>query len=78
MNLTSEQITALHNGQPVSIILEQTECIVVRKDIYDRMAADQGLATDEEQARIGWESGKEIGWDTPEMAQYNNYDAYRQ
>jgi hypothetical protein len=35
-------------------------------------------ANDEGLARLGWESGKSIGWDTPEMAQYDHYDDYRE
>ena len=37
LNLTSQERTALESGQPVSCLLESTECVVVRKDVFERM-----------------------------------------
>jgi len=37
LNLTAEQRNALTNGEPVALILENAECVVVRKDVYERM-----------------------------------------
>ena len=81
MDLTSDQVKAVQNGEAVPITLNQTECIVLRKDVYQQVANLLSVScsmSDEERARIGWEAGKSIGWDTPEMAQYDDYDAYRQ
>jgi hypothetical protein len=36
MQLTSAEQTALSQGHPVPIVLGGTECIVVRKDIFDK------------------------------------------
>ena len=77
MQLTDNEKQAIERGEAVSITLDRTDCVVIRKDVYDRIAADNGLATDEEVTRIAWEAGQEIGWNSPEMAQYDNYDAYR-
>ena len=80
MNLTIEQQQAVENGEAVPVHVGNAECVVVRKDIYDRVKTilyDDGELTDEEAARIGWESGRSIGWDTLEMAEYDDYDSHR-
>ena len=51
MNLTTEQIMAIAGGEPVSCVLDQTECVVVRKDVFERMqhvAYDDSELTAEE------------------------------
>lgn len=37
LDLTAEQRTALASGEPVPCVLEKTECVVVRKDVFERM-----------------------------------------
>jgi len=37
LDLTAEQRTALQTGEPVPLVVNQTECIVVRKDVFERM-----------------------------------------
>ena len=37
MKLTAEQQQAVYRGEEVSLIIEHTECVVVRKDVYDKM-----------------------------------------
>jgi len=34
---TSEQRTALEGGEPVSCVVAQTACVVVRQDVFDRL-----------------------------------------
>ena len=54
------------------------ECVVVRRDVYERLAQYSDTSpADEELVRLGWESGKAIGWNTPEMAEYDDYDRNR-
>lgn len=80
MQLTAEQQHAVEHGEPVSVTLGQTECVVLRKDIYERVRSilySDGELSDDEAVRLGWEAGRSIGWDTPEMAEYDDYDAYR-
>jgi hypothetical protein len=40
------------------------------------LSPDDDFPTDEEHMRIGWESGKSIGWEEPEMAEYDSYDEH--
>jgi hypothetical protein len=37
MDLTAEQLAAVENGEPVPYLLDHTECVVVRKDVFERM-----------------------------------------
>ena len=37
MTLTSKQTRAIQNGQAVSVTVEQTECVVLRKDIFQQI-----------------------------------------
>jgi hypothetical protein len=37
LDLTSEQRAALEGGHPVACVLDHTECVVVRKDIFEQM-----------------------------------------
>ena len=80
MDLTADQYQAVENGEAVAVKLRETDCVVLRKDVYDRIAtllnANQ-FTTDEERARLGWEAGVSIGWNNPEMTQYDDYDAHR-
>ena len=36
-NLSTEQQTALQKGEPVYCKFDETECIVVRNDVFDRL-----------------------------------------
>jgi hypothetical protein len=37
LDLTAEQRTALASGEPVPCVLNQTECVVLRKDVFERI-----------------------------------------
>ena len=37
MKLTLDQTNALKNGEPVPLVLDRTECVVLRKDVYERI-----------------------------------------
>ena len=37
MKLTLDQTIALNNGEPVPLVLDRTECVVLRKDVYERI-----------------------------------------
>jgi len=55
LDLTAEQRTALESGEPVSCVLEATECVVVRKDVFERMqhvAYDDSEWTSEEMTAL--------------------------
>lgn len=36
MTLTPSQLAAIHNGEAVPLIVDQTECVLVRKDVYEK------------------------------------------
>jgi hypothetical protein len=72
MALTLEQQQAVENDAAIPVYIGNAECIIVREDICGRVKAilyDDGELTDEEALRIGW--------DTPEMAEYGEYDLHR-
>lgn len=80
MDLTHEQIQAIREVVPVPILPPEVgeKCVLVREDVYARISRlFYGNPSDEELARLGWEAAKEIGWDTPEMAEYNDYGAHK-
>jgi len=37
MTLTPEQLRAIQSGQPVSVTVDQTDCVVVRKDVFQKI-----------------------------------------
>jgi hypothetical protein len=80
LQMTDEQQQAIDRGEAVRLTVGATECVVLRRDVYERVKAvlcDGGDVSDEEAARLGWEAGLTIGWDTPEMAEYDDYDRHR-
>ena len=56
MQLTEQQKQAIEQGEAVSVTVEQTECVVLRKDLYERakpfLENDQSNGTDEERSTI--------------------------
>ncbi len=50
MELTPNQRTALDQGDAIPIVIGQTECVLVRRDIFERNKKD--LAPDEAYAAI--------------------------
>lgn len=53
MTFTPEQTRAIQNGQAVSVTVDQTECVVVRKDVFQKirqLAYDDSEWSDEEMA----------------------------
>ena len=68
---------ALEQGLPITITVEQTECIVIRKDCFDRIGHyvyDDGPMTVHEKRWLLSQAGKRAGWDDPEMDVYNDLD----
>ena len=48
MNLTLEQQQAVENGEPVTVNVAGTECVLVRRDVYLRLEPDTEPWTIEE------------------------------
>jgi hypothetical protein len=44
MTLTAEELTAIESGQPVPVLIDRTECVLIRKDVYEKV---NGLVYDD-------------------------------
>ncbi|HEV2972099.1 MAG TPA: hypothetical protein VGY55_19155 [Pirellulales bacterium] len=81
--LNPELIQALQQagGGPVTVVNPQTgiEYVVVRADLYQRVKSlfeTDDLSSEEKRLLLA-ESGKRAGSDSPEMDEYDDYDAHR-
>jgi len=47
MNLTNEQVRAIREGEPIAIVPPEVgeECILLRRDVYDRVVTERDLPT---------------------------------
>ncbi len=74
MNLTREQQQAVENGESVTVVLDGTECVVVRKDVFERVKAviPDDLPSLEEQRQLLRRTGEMAGWDDPYMDVYDD------
>ena len=70
MELSTDQIRALENGEAVSVTINHTRCVILRTDIYERV---QVLLEIEEAYPLIDETFRE-GWEAPGMADYDRYD----
>ena len=74
MNLTTEQQQAVKQGESVTLNLDGTECILVRKDVFDRvrtlLSAD--FPTIDEQRHLLRHIGEMAGWNDPDMDVYDD------
>jgi hypothetical protein len=80
MQITQEQFEQAKDGQPVRIAGNGLQFVLLRQDVFERVKTvlyDDGETSDDEAAQLAWEAGKLIGWATPEMAEYDDYDRYR-
>jgi hypothetical protein len=60
----------VESGEAVPIKVEQTPCVLIRADIYDRVRA----ILDTEAAYPLIDETFQEGWDAPGMADYDRYD----
>ncbi len=70
MEISAEQIRAVENGEAVSVIVQHTQCILIRADIYERVQALLEIA---EAYPLIDETFRE-GWEAPGMADYDHYE----
>jgi antitoxin (DNA-binding transcriptional repressor) of toxin-antitoxin stability system len=70
MELSADQIRAVASGEAVSITVEQTPCVLIRADLYDRVRA----LLDIEAAYPLIDETFQEGWDAPGMSDYDRYD----
>jgi hypothetical protein len=77
MELTSQQTDAIASGQAVPVAVNETECVILRKDLFERvrhLIYDDGDLTRDEMQNLIAAIGMEAGWNEPEMDAYDNYD----
>jgi hypothetical protein len=72
MNLTADQEQALHRGQPVRVTVAGADCVLVRKDVFERAGElDYGPWTPEEMDLLAAETADRLagdGFDEPDDA----------
>ncbi len=37
MQLSEDQRQAIESGQPISVVIDHTECVLIRKDVYEKV-----------------------------------------
>ena len=75
MNLSQEQISSLDNGQAVSVQVDGRECVLIPREVYERVHAL--LDFDPNQAYPAIDEAWRDGWDDPKMADYDRYEEHR-
>ena len=79
MDLTSEQVQAIKQGEPVHVVLPEVgeECVVLRAGAYaDVLHALEGI--DPKQAYPLIDEAWREGCNTPGMSDYDRYEEHRQ
>jgi hypothetical protein len=74
VELSTDQIRALENGEAVPVTINHTKCFILRTDIYERV---QALLDSEDVYPLIDETFRE-GWEAPDMADYDRYDELKQ
>ena len=74
MELSTDQMRALKNGEAVPVTINHTSCIILRTDVYERV---QALLDMEAAYPLIDETFRE-GWEAPGMADYDRYDEWKQ
>jgi hypothetical protein len=77
MNLTTDQQRAVREGDAVAVTIDDTECVLLRRDIFDRVRRvveyDDSAWSDAEKRAILRSFGEKAGWDDPELDVYEQY-----
>ena len=76
LNLTDEQLQSVKSGEPLRFTLDNTDFVLIRADLYERVKSlfDDSPLTEDDRLRLLQEFGKRAGWEDPEM---DVYEAYR-
>lgn len=74
MDLTDDQKEAVVRGEPVPVLVESTDCIVIRADVFQRFKAaiDDGLEP-EQVGRLIEDNMREDDLDDPLLDSYQQY-----
>jgi len=70
VELSTDQIRALDNGEAVPVTINHIRCVILRTDIYERV---QALLDIEDAYPLIDETFRE-GWEALGMADYDRYD----
>jgi hypothetical protein len=70
MELSTDQVRALENGEAVPVTINHTSCIILRTDVYERV---QALLDMEAAYPLIDETFRE-GWEASDMADYDRYN----
>jgi hypothetical protein len=70
MELSADQLRAVASGEAVPITVNQTPCVLIRADIYDRVQA----MLDIEAAYPLIDETFQEGWAALDIADYGRYD----
>jgi hypothetical protein len=70
MELSADQVRAVESGEAVPITVEQTPCVLIRADLYDRVRA----ILDIEATYPLIDETFQEDWEAPGMADYDRYD----
>jgi len=70
MNITKEQLEAVESGEAVELTLDGTECVVIKKDVYESV---RDLIDDAHPKTMKKHLGKimEEDWNDPAMDVYD-------
>lgn len=72
MELTLEQHEALARGGNIRLTVDGLDCVVLRSDIFERVATILGEDWTHDEMRLALaRSAEGNGWDEPEMAVYD-------
>ena len=78
MELRANEKHALDSGIAVPIVVESTDCVILRRDVFDRVRAflydDKEWSHDDLRQQLA-RSFEGSGWDDPAMDAYDDYDA---
>lgn len=74
MQLTKEQQEAVEKGESITLDVDGTECVLIRKDVFERVKAvvPEDLPSLDEQRRLLRRTGEMAGWDDPDMDVYDD------
>jgi hypothetical protein len=75
MELTNQQMKSLDEGQPIPVVLEGRDCVIVPREVFDRVSLL--LDFDPSQAYPAIDEAWREGWDDPKMADYDRYEEHR-
>lgn len=80
MQLTAEQIQTLQAGQPLEVLVGDTRCVVLPKEVFERLQnllVDDSDWSPEAMRRALARSTAANGWDEVGMDAYDRYDEER-